>query len=66
MTYKGIVSNGKIVLEADARLPEGTVVNIMPVEEAASGLPGDSPPTRRVLTAVPLAANDRRADDIEQ
>jgi hypothetical protein len=39
MTYRGVVSKGKIVLEADVRLPEGTVVTILPVEKAASSLP---------------------------
>jgi molybdopterin molybdotransferase len=40
------------------------VVFLIPAIARLSGLPGDAPPTRRVLTAVPLAENDRRADHL--
>jgi len=38
------------------------VVFLIPAIARLSGLPGAPPPTRRVLTGVPLAENDRRAD----
>lgn len=38
------------------------VLFLIPSIDRMSGLPGAAPPTRRVLTAVPLAENDRRAD----
>lgn len=40
------------------------VVFLMPAIARLSGLPGDPPPTRRVLTAVALPENDRRADHL--
>lgn len=40
------------------------VVFLIPAIARLSGQPGDPPPTRRVLTAVPLPANDRRADHL--
>lgn len=40
------------------------VVFLIPAIARLSGLPGDPPPTRRVLTAVPLPENDRRADHL--
>jgi molybdopterin molybdotransferase len=40
------------------------VVFLVPAIARLSGLPGAPPPTRRVVTAVPLAANDRRADHL--
>jgi molybdopterin molybdotransferase len=40
------------------------VVFLIPAIARLSGLPGDPPPTRRVVTAVPLPANDRRADHL--
>lgn len=40
------------------------VVFLIPAIARLSGLPGAPPPTRRVMTAVPLAANDRRADHL--
>jgi molybdopterin molybdotransferase len=40
------------------------VVFLMPAIAVLSGLPGAPPPTRRVLAAVPLPANDRRADHL--
>jgi molybdopterin molybdotransferase len=40
------------------------VVFLIPAIARLSGLPGDAPPTRRVLSAVPLAANDVRADHL--
>jgi molybdopterin molybdotransferase len=40
------------------------VVFLIPAIARLSGLPGAAPPTRRVLTAAPLAANDRRADHL--
>jgi len=33
MTYRGRVTNGVVVLEGDARLPEGTEVSISPLDE---------------------------------
>ncbi|MBN2447821.1 MAG: hypothetical protein JXO22_13905 [Phycisphaerae bacterium] len=33
MTYQGRVKNGVVVLEADARLPDGTLVRIEPIDE---------------------------------
>ncbi len=38
------------------------VVFLIPAIARLSGLPGAPPPTRRVVTAVALAQNDRRAD----
>ncbi|MBR0682431.1 molybdopterin molybdotransferase MoeA [Roseomonas eburnea] len=40
------------------------VLFLMPAIARLSGQPGGPPPTRRVLTAVPLAANDQRADHL--
>ena len=40
------------------------VVFLIPAIATLSGLPGAPPPTRRVVTAVPLAENDRRADHL--
>jgi molybdopterin molybdotransferase len=40
------------------------VVFLIPAIARLSGLPGAPPPTRRVITAVPLAENDRRADHL--
>ena len=44
MTYRGTVSNGVVVLEGRAP-PEGTLVNVTPVESAPSpgGRPADHP-----------------------
>ncbi len=39
-------------------------VFLMPAIARLSGLPGDPPPTRRVITAVPIAENDRRSDHL--
>jgi hypothetical protein len=36
MIYRGHVKDGTVVLHDDARLPDGTEVNIEPVEAAAS------------------------------
>ncbi len=33
MTYHGRVKNGVVVLEGDAKMPEGTEVRVEPVEE---------------------------------
>jgi hypothetical protein len=35
MTYRGCVSNGVILLEQGANLPEGTEVRVEPVEQPA-------------------------------
>ncbi len=35
MTYKGHVENGVVVLEQPAALPEGTEVDVLPVEKPA-------------------------------
>lgn len=35
MTYRGQVKDGIIVLEGDARLPEGTVVSVEPIPAPA-------------------------------
>ena len=48
MTYHGRVKNGVVVLDDDAKMPEGTVVRVEPIGErplmdlvgAADGLPG--------------------------
>lgn len=40
------------------------VVFLIPAIARLSGLPGAPPPTRRVVTAAPLAENDRRADHL--
>lgn len=40
------------------------VVFLLPAIARLSGLPGAPPPTRRVIAAVPLAENDRRADHL--
>ena len=40
------------------------VLFLMPAIARLSGLPGDPPPTQRVLAAVPLPENDRRADHL--
>ncbi|MBR0658806.1 molybdopterin molybdotransferase MoeA [Roseomonas oryzicola] len=40
------------------------VVFLIPAIARLSGLPGDPPPTRRLITAVPIAENDRRADHL--
>ena len=44
MTYRGRVKNGTIVLDDPAALPEGTVVDVSPVEtasvQAKEGTPG--------------------------
>jgi len=40
------------------------VVFLMPAIARLSGLPAAAPPTRRVITAVPLPENDRRADHL--
>jgi hypothetical protein len=34
MTYKGTVKNGMVVLPADAKLPDGTNVEVVPVAVA--------------------------------
>ena len=36
MTYRGKVSGGVVVLEEGAQLPEGTAVNVEPVEKNAT------------------------------
>ena len=33
MTYRGKVKNGVVVLEGDAKMPEGTEVRVEPVDE---------------------------------
>jgi molybdopterin molybdotransferase len=40
------------------------VVFLIPAIARLCGLPGAPPPTRRVIAAVPLAENDRRADHL--
>jgi molybdopterin molybdotransferase len=40
------------------------VVFLMPAIARLSGLPAAAPPTRRVITALPLPENDRRADHL--
>ena len=49
MTYRGRVRNGVVVLEGEAKMPEGTEVRVEPVEErplmdlvrVAEGVPDD-------------------------
>lgn len=38
MTYRGIVKNGVIVLDDDAPLPDGTVVEVAPLDSNARSL----------------------------
>lgn len=48
MTYRGTVINGKIELEEDMALPEGTIVRVEPVEKSedpADGLADEAVPT---------------------
>ena len=40
------------------------VLFLMPAIARLSGLPAAAPPTRRIITAVPLPENDRRADHL--
>lgn len=40
------------------------VLFLLPAIARMSGLPGDAPPTRRLRIAVPLPANDKRADHL--
>jgi hypothetical protein len=39
MTFQGRVQNGVVVLTNGSPLPEGTLVHVMPVEEAAGPVP---------------------------
>jgi len=49
MTYRGTVRNGVVVLDGDAKMPEGTEVRVEPMEErplmdlvhVAEGVPDD-------------------------
>ncbi len=49
MTYRGRVKKGVVVLEGEAKMPEGTEVRVEPIEErplmdlvrAAEGVPDD-------------------------
>ena len=38
MTYRGIVTNGVVVLEGQERLPDGTQVEILPVRPCIESL----------------------------
>ena len=35
MTYRGIVKNGVVIVEQGARIPEGTPVQVVPLDEDA-------------------------------
>ncbi len=39
VSYKGTVKNGVVVLSAEAKLPEGTTVEVTPVETAEQDPP---------------------------
>ena len=49
MTYRGRVKDGVVVFEGQVSLPDGTEVNIEPVEQAA-----ESPPTNRATLSQVL------------
>lgn len=38
MTYRGVISHGSIVLKDNPQLPEGTVVEVRPVEPSGLSL----------------------------
>ena len=40
MTYRGRVKNGVVVLEADAKMPEGTEVRVEPIDDPESDADG--------------------------
>lgn len=46
MVYQGCIKNGVAVLEGDAQLPDGTLVEIVPVE--AAPLPPEDDPIYRI------------------
>ncbi len=57
MTYRGHIENGVAVLEGDVRLPEGTSVEIVPIEPTAASREED--PFYRVYElAVPTGIPD--------
>ncbi len=57
MVYRGRIENGMAVLEGDARLPDGTLVEIVPVEPAAPRTEAD--PLYRLLEfAAPTGIPD--------
>lgn len=56
MTYRGKVAGGVVVLEGNARLPEGTVVQIEPVAPAAE--PDEDAVYRLADLAVPTGIPD--------
>ncbi len=57
MTYRGHIENGVAVLEGNARLPEGTPVEIVPIEPTAAS-PEDDPFYRVYELAVPTGIPD--------
>lgn len=47
MTFQGRVMNGVVILTSGAPLPDGTLVNVIPVDEVAGpslAAPGQKPP----------------------
>jgi hypothetical protein len=61
MSYKGIVKNGFVVLEQDAKLPEGTAVRVEPVttvQQPIESVSEDDPLLRMLKLAGPTGIPD--------
>ena len=65
MTYRGTVSNGVVVLEGRAP-PEGTLVNVTPVEPTPSpgGRPADHPAVGAWKDRSDLPEDSAEASDV--
>ncbi|MEA2709641.1 MAG: hypothetical protein QOF78_2242 [Phycisphaerales bacterium] len=63
MTYRGQVKNGVVVLEGSASLPEGTQVQVQPVEPSVS----DARPDETLLEfLVRIGPGTRTREDIDR
>ena len=60
-TYRGVVRGGRIVLEPDARLGEGTEVVVTPI----AGMPGSSAAVIEAVDAAPSVPS-AWVDELEQ
>jgi hypothetical protein len=75
MTFQGRVKNGVVVLTSGAPLPDGTLVNVIPVEEVAGPslpAPGQKPPypvskeqKEALLGLIGMCKTDNPPDDEE-
>ena len=66
MIYRGRVKNGVVVLDADAKLPDGTEVKVEPVETTAVDVESQMPTLYERFKDVIGKANGLPEDFAEQ